>query len=511
MRAGSPADGCYQHVVTGTERLNQHFRGDPAGAHDQRQGLLRCAKSWGEHLRVELEERDHIGRPNPVEHRLGADVDPGRGRRPLVGAADCDHRAGRGCFEFLAQPGHPRPKIGETPGTARLTHGRTNRRTTATDQTPVVAEPDGGIALFATNQRSTATARQHARPARDVADAHHRRLGIPYPLDQCRGHQRPLPRIVIGPIDHHHTRPPCPLTCGGRRHDAAGTRILLDGNERRYRRHQHAGHPCTTAPLDHDVAGMPRRCPLLLQRFVVLVDDDRRGQPRTRRPRRRTCADHHVDAAGSGGPLARHRRNRQPGAPQTSGEQRRIAMFWDDHQCRPDRSHRQDRRHHVGTRRQPEHTSSCAEHRSGRRRLRRRRHTGSAIERERPHCSAGASGDQEGTNPARGPPDRCPVGQLEELRGRAVAGHLGDWLERPVFGEIGAIDRADRSHPAADASAVEFDSNDRADLDGFGEIGGDQIVELLVEPGDIRHDPRDVAIGVGHHSLHRLVRRRRRS
>ena len=62
--------------------------------------------------------------------------------------------------------------------------------------------------------------------------------------------------------------------------------------------------------------------------------------------------------------------------------------------------------------------------------------------------------------------------------------------------------------PAADATTVEVDTNDRADLHGRREVIGNEVVELLVEPRDVGEDPgdqrRSIAFGA-------QFRRRRRA
>jgi hypothetical protein len=57
---------------------------------------------------------------------------------------------------------------------------------------------------------------------------------------------------------------------------------------------------------------------------------------------------------------------------------------------------------------------------------------------------------------------------------------------------------------------VEFDSHDRTDVDDRRQIGGDQIVEVLVEPGDVRDDGSD-RHRISDPGHRRWLRRRQRS
>jgi hypothetical protein len=59
----------------------------------QCQRLLVGAEPRGEQLRVDVEEGHDVGFSDPVEHRLGPDVDPRLRRRALVRADDLDDRA----------------------------------------------------------------------------------------------------------------------------------------------------------------------------------------------------------------------------------------------------------------------------------------------------------------------------------------------------------------------------------------------------------------------------------
>ena len=53
------------------------------------------------------------------------------------------------------------------------------------------------------------------------------------------------------------------------------------------------------------------------------------------------------------------------------------------------------------------------------------------------------------------------------------------------------VRRTERDDPAADAAAVQRDSNHRADGDAGAQRFGDEVVELLVEPGDVGNDSSD--------------------
>ena len=87
----------------------------------------------------------------------------------------------------------------------------------------------------------------------------------------------------------------------------------------RYRRDQEAGRARPPGPFHRHVAGVPGRRPLLLERLVVLVEDDDRPDARHRRPRPGSGSHDHVDPARgraqSCGTIATHspaRRRRAP-------------------------------------------------------------------------------------------------------------------------------------------------------------------------------------------------------
>ena len=63
------------------------------------------------------------------------------------------------------------------------------------------------------------------------------------------------------------------------------------GLERRRRAHERAARPGAAGPLERELPGIPRRRPLLLERFVAFVDDDDRTQVRNRREHRHPATD----------------------------------------------------------------------------------------------------------------------------------------------------------------------------------------------------------------------------
>ena len=72
---------------------------------------------------------------------------------------------------------------------------------------------------------------------------------------------------------------------------------------------------------------------------------------------------------------------------------------------------------------------------------------------------------------------------------------------RSIFeGQIGRIELDD---PAADAPSVQRHAHLRADSDAVGELVRDEVVELLVQPGDVGNDPGDHRVSA--------IRRRRRT
>ena len=74
----------------------------------------------------------------------------------------------------------------------------------------------------------------------------------------------------------------------------------------------------------------------------------------------------------------------------------------------------------------------------------------------------------------------------DELGRGPVAGHLGDRLQRAVGGHV-----VERHHPAAHPPPVQLDADDRAHSHGRREGLGDEVVERLVEPGDVGDDRGD--------------------
>ncbi len=71
-----------------------------------------------------------------------------------------------------------------------------------------------------------------------------------------------------------------------------------------------------------------------------------------------------------------------------------------------------------------------------------------------------------------------------------MASHLGDRLQRiDVDSRLTAIKYL--GDPTTDAPSMQFDANDGADLNLMRKNLRDEVVEALVEPGDVREDPSD--------------------
>ena len=159
----------------------------------------------------------------------------------------------------------------------------------------VVGEPDGGVAHARSGPASGTPGRPGSGPG-PACCARTRRAaaGSRRWRDQRRRDERRLPRLVAAAVDDLDDRPAGPLLVDRRAHQPVADRGQPGhGRARRHQQHRHAGPP---GPLDGDVAGVPRRAALLLQRLVVLVEDDDRGEVGARRPRRRPRPDHDVDA-----------------------------------------------------------------------------------------------------------------------------------------------------------------------------------------------------------------------
>ena len=177
-RPGSASSAARTTSWCGQERLHEQpatvaaSPGETGAAHEQRHRLLGGPVARRQQLGVDVEEGDDVGPRHPVQHGLGADVDPG-GRRQLgVGTGDGDHRTPRRRLQLLAQPGHAGPQVGERRRPALQAHGGADRAAAAAGERLVVGHPDRRVAHRAARQRPAAPAGEDPRPPRRVVDAH---------------------------------------------------------------------------------------------------------------------------------------------------------------------------------------------------------------------------------------------------------------------------------------------------------------------------------------------------
>ncbi len=91
-------------------------------------------------------------------------------------------------------------------------------------------------------------------------------------------------------------------------------------------------------------------------------------------------------------------------------------------------------------------------------------------------------------------------------RARSITSGDGPNPDQPATGSNRAVGqrrvgRSDRHHPAADAPAVQRHAHLRARRDAVGQRRRHEVVELLVQPGDVGHDAGDTdVVGAEHGS-----------
>ncbi len=360
-------DGGAEHLVIGRERLDQHLGCDAARSRDQRDRVLGGAEPRGEHLGVELEEGHDVGVADAVQHGLGADVD-----------VDPVGRLARRPRDRQPPDGSPHPP-------APRADASTPGRRLAKAEWPH---------CWHTGGRSVPHRRQCRRPSssRPTAASHRSHRCNARQLRQASTRARPVmfdthtmrrpgvrSRSISGDVTSERFHgsssdrsttvtagQPARSRARGRMDDAARAGVVHDGGQRRRRRHQHERHPGPSTAFDQHVAGVPCRRSLLLQRLVVLVDDApppraRRTAPTppiaTRSPRRRR----HVPPPSRSGTVATVSPARASriassatwlcaGATTSTDPDRRRANV----------DRRQQGRHHVGPRREPQHTAHRA-------------------------------------------------------------------------------------------------------------------------------------------------------
>ena len=201
-----------RNVCTSSRASGRSARGPTSRApRTSNASACSAARYRGEQLDVDVQEGDHVGAGDAVQHRLGPDVDPRRRRRFVVAAGDRDDRPPGGRLQLLAEPGHARLQVGEGGPAAGEADGRTNRVAAPADERAVVSQADGRVAALAPGERVARPAGEDARPAGRVVHAHHRPIGAAQVGDQRRRHERGPPRLVAAAIDDLDDRPPVPF------------------------------------------------------------------------------------------------------------------------------------------------------------------------------------------------------------------------------------------------------------------------------------------------------------
>ncbi|CAB5023261.1 unannotated protein [freshwater metagenome] len=220
----------------------------------------------------------------------------------------------------------------------------------------------------------------------------------------------------------------------------------------------------------------------------MLIEHHDGSQPRARRPYSGTTAHHDVHSPGSGGPFVGHQRRGQPRLAKSGGDCSRRGRCRVNDQRRPMTSDVDHQRQRVGERSDDVHTG-------------RQRRTIRADGAPRPrHCShhrRRIGGDQERAQTCCRPAQLGPFGQFDDLRCRAHRRPLGD--RQQLLRRHCRIGRPEADHPATHLATMQRDAHQRTDRDALTHLGRDEVIELFVEPGDVRDDP-------SHQSGRRLAR-----
>ena len=261
-----------------------------APAHEQRHRLLGGPVARRQQLGVEVEERDDVGAADPVQHGLGADVHAGDGGgpssapvtattgRPAAASSSSRSRVTPGRRLANARAPHawhtagrvvPQRRQASVPSSASPT-AASQRSQRASDRQVRQASMRARPGVLCTHTTVRSASRRWAISGDVTSDVFHgSSRGAVDDLDD-----RPAGALVVD------RRAPQPAPDRGQRRRPSGTATRA-APARRPRR----------ARSTSDVAGVPRRAALLLQRLVVLVDDDDRGEVRgtapTPRPGRR--------------------------------------------------------------------------------------------------------------------------------------------------------------------------------------------------------------------------------
>ena len=270
-----------------------------------------------------------------MEHRLGADVDAGAGaaprRRVPVTATTGRPAAASSSSRRRVTPGGGW-RTPTRPHT--LAHGRPHRAAATAHERAVVGQPDGRVAALAAQQRLDRRGRPGCAPgpgrcARTPRCARRpRRWAISGEVTSDVFHGSSRLRSTTSTIGHR------PLVV-----DRRARQPDPDRGERR----SPSGTATPGAPAPRarrarstsDVAGVPRRAALLLQRLVVLVEHDHRGEAGARRPCRDAGADDDVDAGRRRRPLLRAHGDAESGPAQADAVEAGPVGRRHDHERRP--------------------------------------------------------------------------------------------------------------------------------------------------------------------------------
>ena len=357
--------------------------------------------------------------------------------------------------------------------------------TAAADQHAVVGQADGSLAALTPSQRATRSAGEDARSSERVLYADDRPLLVAQVGDQRRRDERSLPRLLPPAVDDLDDRPPAALAVD-RRPPQAVAHGDQPADRRAWRHEQHRGTGAA-GPFDDDVAGMPRRAALLLERFVMLVDHDDTGEVATRRPGGGAGSDDDVDARRSLRPLLWYERNcqssaLQPGCVGAGAVDRRH----DDHDRAEPGGRRQDGQHVLG-RWKSQHAATTPEQITGIAMDGLDGDLGSSLGWQCTDVRRRAGSDEERPQASCRPANRRPTRQVDQRRVGPTRADLGERSQlrdrRIVWVEL--------DHPATHATSVQRRSHQRPDPHRGGQLVGDEVVELLVQPGEVGQDSGD--------------------
>ena len=477
----------------------------PGAAHEQRHRLLGRPVARRQQLGVEIEERHHVGRAAP-------DAAPLRCRRrspaaaggSVVVAGDGDHRSPGGRLQLLAQPGDARVAGWRTP--TRRSRGTPPgaRAAAAAGQHAVVGQTDGRLAALAPRQRPARPAGQHPCPPGRVVHAHHGPRVVAQVGDQRRRDERRF---------HGSSRLRSTTS-------TIGQPAALVVDRRPPQRSPTAARPPTVGHGDTSTTGTPaRRARSMTTSRACHVGLRSSCSASSCSSRTTTAASRgHGAHAAARAPMTTstpaaasaqscgHDGHRQPG---------RVAAAW-RRSCPVDRRH--DDEH--GTEPRPPPPARAARRRSAASRSTpppppsRRAGVGMYRLDGDVRCVARAAGRRRrgGLAATRNGRRRPAAQRTDAQRARSISSAVGptraDLGDRPQLRStrrqsvgIEVDDPAADAPPWSGTRTIVPTSTSRR------QFVGNEVVELLVEPGDVGQDPGDARAAGG---VRRAIRRRRR-